>query len=158
TRDPLLDTSVGQCQRIFQVNFFLPFRIIQYFATKMRDSQVKGSFLNVSSISSFKAISRMAAYQSSKAALSMLSKGAALELAQYGIRVNTLSPGLTATPSNSNQWQNDPSRWEVRSKDIPLGRSGQPDDHAGAAVFVCSEDATWMTGADIIIDGGDSTI
>jgi glucose 1-dehydrogenase/3-oxoacyl-[acyl-carrier protein] reductase len=72
-----------------------------------------------------------------------------------GIRVNTISPGLTATKANSNQWQNDPELWQERGKDIPLGRPGRPEDLAGAAVFLASTESEWMTGGDIAVDGGE---
>ena len=93
-------------------------------------------------------------YQCSKAALSMLTKGAALELAPYGIRVNTLAPGLTATDLNRFLWEEDATGWEQLSKIIPLGRTGLPEDQVGAAIFLASDESQWMTGSSITVDGG----
>jgi len=88
----------------------------------------------------------------------MLTKGAAYELAPFGIRVNTISPGLTATKGNRPQWRDDPAVWRSRAEGIPLGRPGVPGDHAGAAVFLASEESAWITGADLVVDGGHAVI
>ena len=158
TRTSFMDTSEENFDEVMKANFRFPFFLTQKLIGHMIERGIEGSIINISSISSFKAISKMAHYQSSKAALSMLSKSLAFEFAHHGIRVNTISPGLTATQGNRNQWQDNPQIWSERGKDIPLGRTGKPDDHAGAAVFLASNEATWVTGADIIIDGGESTI
>jgi NAD(P)-dependent dehydrogenase (short-subunit alcohol dehydrogenase family) len=78
----------------------------------------------------------------------------ALELAPNKIRVNCILPGLTETDMNRNQWQNNPELWEKRASPIPLGRPGRADDYVGAALFLASDDSSWMTGAEITIDGG----
>lgn len=85
-------------------------------------------------------------------------RNCALELAPYGIRVNTISPGLTATNGNANQWRNAPEVWQNRKKDIPMQRAGIPSDMTGAAILLASYEASWMTGADLIIDGGYSCV
>lgn len=158
TRSAFLELTAQEYETTMKVNSEFPFFALQRFARANVARGTGGSVINVASISAFKAISRMSAYQCSKAALSMLTRGAALELAQYGIRVNTLSPGLTATNANANQWRDNPQLWRERSKDLPLGRTGLPDDLSGAAVFLASDESSWMTGGDIVIDGGDSVI
>ncbi|WP_267269547.1 SDR family NAD(P)-dependent oxidoreductase [Pseudomonas protegens] len=158
TRTGFLETSVEDYHKVMNANLRFPFFLTQAVIAHMLERRIVGSVINVSSISAFKAISQMAHYQSSKAGLSMLSKSLAYEFAAQGIRVNTLSPGLTATQGNRNQWHNDPQLWRERGKDIPLGRAGTPQDHAGAAVFLASDEAAWVTGADIVIDGGEATL
>lgn len=158
TRTGFLDLTVDEYERVMTVNLRFPFFLTQAFAQRLRDAGEQGSIINVSSISATKAISAMAHYQCSKAGLAMLTKGASYELAQYGIRVNSISPGLTATKSNRSQWQDDPGLWHERGKDIPLRRTGQPEDLAGAAVFLASDASSWMTGADIIVDGGEAAV
>ncbi|MBB3660989.1 glucose 1-dehydrogenase/3-oxoacyl-[acyl-carrier protein] reductase [Rhizobium sp. BK650] len=138
------------------VNARFPFFAIQQFARTNIERGTGGSIINVASVSGYKSTSRMSAYQSSKAALLMLTKSAALELAPYGIRVNALSPGLTATKGNAAQWRDNPEAWAERSKGLPLGRTGKPEDMAGAAVFLASDESGWMTGGNIVIDGGSS--
>ncbi|UMR32890.1 SDR family oxidoreductase [Massilia sp. MB5] len=153
-----LEHSREDYERSFQVNSRFPFFATQRFARTNIQRQAGGSVINIASVSAFKAISRLSSYQCSKAALAMLGKSAALELAPHGIRVNTLSPGLTATNGNAHQWRDQPALWRERSKELPLGRTGMPEDMAGAAVFLASEESSWMTGGHIVIDGGDSAI
>ncbi|MCY0940139.1 MULTISPECIES: SDR family NAD(P)-dependent oxidoreductase [Streptomyces] len=155
TRTAFLDLTPDEYERVMAVNLRFPFFATQAFAAQLRAAGVPGSVINISSLSANSAVSAMAHYQSSKAGLSMLTRGAAYELAPLGIRVNTISPGLTATKANSNQWQNDPELWQERGKDIPLGRPGRPEDLAGAAVFLASAESEWMTGGDIAVDGGE---
>lgn len=158
TRTAFLDLTPDEYERVMSVNLRFPFFTTQAFAARLRADGVPGSVINVSSISATKAISAMAHYQCSKAGLSMLTRGASYELAPYGIRVNTISPGLTATNANAAQWRDDPDLWRERGKDIPLGRPGRPEDFAGAAVFLASAESEWMTGGDIVVDGGDAAV
>ncbi len=154
TRSLFLEITGEEYDRVLDVNLRFPFFVTQRFARYMRDKRIRGSIINVSSISATSAVSRIAHYQCSKAGLTMLTRSAAYELAAYGIRVNTISPGLTATNANRNQWEGDPDLWRERSKDIPFGRPGEAADHAGAALFLASDESAWMTGADIVVDGG----
>lgn len=153
---PFLEHSKEDYDHTFRINSRFPFFTTQRFARANIQRKAGGSVINIASVSAYKAISRLSSYQCSKAALAMLSKSAALELAQYGIRVNTLSPGLTATNGNAHQWRDKPELWRERSKALPLGRTGVPEDMTGAALFLASEESSWMTGAHIVIDGGDS--
>jgi NAD(P)-dependent dehydrogenase (short-subunit alcohol dehydrogenase family) len=95
----------------------------------------------------------MAAYNASKAGVVALVKSAAMELAAFGIRVNAVGPGLIRTrltrhitdiPENATNYL----------RQIPLGRFGEPADVAAAICFLCSDDAAWITGHDLVIDGG----
>ena len=80
--------------------------------------------------------------------------GMALELAGHGIRVNGIAPGLTATDINQGLRDHQPEVWRARAARIPLGRAGRPEDHAGAAIFLASDESAWITGATLVIDGG----
>jgi NAD(P)-dependent dehydrogenase (short-subunit alcohol dehydrogenase family) len=158
TRTPFMDVTMDEYNYVLDVNLKFPFFLSQRVARHMVAHEIRGSIINVSSISAYKAISKMAHYQCSKAGLSMLTKSIAYELAPLGIRANTLSPGLTATNGNRNQWHDDPELWRERGKDIPLGRAGLPTDHAAAAILLASDEASWLTGCDLVIDGGESAI
>ncbi|MBT8402017.1 MAG: glucose 1-dehydrogenase [Rhodothermia bacterium] len=158
TRSLFLDISEEEYDRIMAVNLRFPFFVTQRFARHMIDNGISGSIINVSSISDSSAVSKMAHYQCSKAGLTMLTRGAAYELAGHGIRVNTVAPGLTATNANRNQWEGDPDLWRRRSENIPLGRPGVAADHAGAAIFLASDESSWMTGATLVIDGGSMVV
>jgi glucose 1-dehydrogenase/3-oxoacyl-[acyl-carrier protein] reductase len=158
SRTPFLQFCEHEFQQTLAVNLRFPFFAMQRFARDCIACGGGGSIINVSSVSAFRAVSRMAAYQASKAGLSMLTRSCAVELAAYGIRVNTLSPGLTATHGNADQWRDAPAIWAQRKKDIPLQRCGLPVDMTGAAVLLASDESAWMTGADLVIDGGFSCI
>lgn len=153
TRTPFFDVTIEQYTRILDVNLRFPFFATQAIAQYMREVGIRGSIINISSVSATSAVSRMTHYQCSKAGLEMLTRGAAYELAEYGIRVNTISPGLTATRANRDQWRDHPEVWRSRAEHIPLG-PGKPTDHAGAAVFLASDESSWVTGANIRVDGG----
>jgi NAD(P)-dependent dehydrogenase (short-subunit alcohol dehydrogenase family) len=88
-----------------------------------------------------------------KAGLVMLTKSAAVELAEYGIRVNALSPGTVETDLNRHLLT-DPAFRELRTAPIPMRRVGVPADLAPAAVFLASDDSSFMTGANVVVDGG----
>lgn len=158
TRTSFLNMDMEEYKYTQDVNLMFPYFNLQRFARSVLERGGVGSAINISSISAYKAISRLSAYQCSKAGISMLTKGAAYELAEFGIRVNSISPGLTATKGNMDQWKNRPDMWLDRGKDLPLRRAGIPSDFAGAAVFLASRASEWMTGADIVIDGGDSVV
>jgi glucose 1-dehydrogenase/3-oxoacyl-[acyl-carrier protein] reductase len=158
SRTPFLTFSEQEYLRTLCVNLRFPFFAIQRFAKDCIADSRGGSIINLSSVSAFRAVSRMAAYQASKAGLSMLTRSCAVELAAHGIRVNTLSPGLTATKGNADQWRDAPDIWQARKKDIPLQRCGVPGDMVGAAILLASDESAWMTGADLVIDGGFSCI
>ncbi len=158
TRTAFVDLTEEELDRVMRTNFKAPFVLTQLFCRDRLNAGSAGAVVNVSSVSASSAISRMAHYQSSKAALSMLTRSVAYEMAPHGVRVNTISPGLTATGANQSQWRDDPNFWASRAEPIPIGRAGVPEDHVGAAIFLASDESSWMTGADLVIDGGQSTI
>lgn len=153
-RASFMSITAAQYDSVLEANLKVPFFLCQLVARLMMDQKNSGCIVNVSSLSAVLSRSCMTHYQCSKAALTALSRSLAMELGEYGIRVNTISPGLTATDANRTQWEGDNSAWQSRSAGIPLRRAGVPDDHAGAVVFLASDEARWITGADIVIDGG----
>ncbi|MEV6806635.1 oxidoreductase [Streptomyces sp. NPDC051132] len=97
-------------------------------------------------------------YTAAKAALENYSRGLALELAPFGVRVNTVSPGRTATPGGEATREEWASLSEGPGQDItapPLGREGRPDDIADAVLFLVSDRASWLTGRNLTVDGGE---
>ena len=83
----------------------------------------------------------------------MLTRSAAQELGPYGIRVNAVSPGLIARPGIEEHWPDGVARWQSKA---PLGRMGEPDDVANAALYFASAAANWVTGTILNVDGGKS--
>jgi len=124
-------------------------------AAKRMEKIGGGSIVAMSSTGNIVHTENYAGHGSSKAALEIMVKYAALELAEKNIRVNALSGGPIETDALRAFPNFDQLKQEVISR-TPLGRMGQPDDLAGIAKFLCSEDAKWITGQTIIADGGSS--
>ncbi|WP_080875304.1 SDR family NAD(P)-dependent oxidoreductase [Oceanobacillus timonensis] len=148
TKKPLLDTTVEDFQQLIQVNQLGVFMGLKAVAPYM-EKQQKGSIVNNVSISAFAPINESAAYAASKAAVSNLSKSAAIELGPKGIRVNSIHPGVIETnmASSGNLNVNE-------AEAIPLKRLGQSNDIAKVAAFLASDESAYCNGAEIVVDGG----
>ena len=112
-----------------------------------------GAIVNIASLNSHVPMFGGGAYACAKAGVEMLSRNAALELARRKIRVNTVSPGLTDTPLTAGTHQT-PALLEAFMQRIPMARSGTPDDMAAAALFLASDDAGYISGSNLFVDGG----
>lgn len=118
--------------------------------------QKKGSIINIASISG-SLINRdvkQIAYYASKAAVILLTKGLAMEWAPYNIRVNSISPGWMVTPLVENEFIKNKEKFEDVIRDIPMKRFGKPSELGPAVVFLASEASSFITGEDLVIDGG----
>src|SRR5690606_34281309 len=98
-----------------------------------------------------------ATYNASKAAVILLTKSLAVEWAQRGVRVNSVSPGYVETPLTARS-RAIPERLEEWLRRTPMGRVGQPDEIAGAVLFLASDAASYATGTDLIVDGGYTSV
>jgi NAD(P)-dependent dehydrogenase (short-subunit alcohol dehydrogenase family) len=112
-----------------------------------------GAVIIISSIGGLRASTVIGAYCVSKAADVQLARNLAAELGPHNIRVNCISPGLVKTDFAKALWE-DPETKEQREEETPLRRIGQPNDIAGAAVFLASRAGGWLTGQNIVVDGG----
>ncbi len=139
--DWMLDTNLKGCYLVGQA-----------VAERMK-GRGYGKIINVSSVAATVPSKRMSAYGVSKAGVAMLTKCMALELAEYGIRVNALAPGLTRTDINRKDLE-DQAFLKMRLEQIPLGKVLEPEDHVAAAVFLASPDSDGMTGQTVQVDGG----
>jgi 3-oxoacyl-[acyl-carrier protein] reductase len=149
----LFDTSAAQWDEIMGINLKAPFLLSQGFAKLMIDQGVKGSIVCIGSGAAHVLRTNGLAYCTSKRGLDWLVKGMALELARYGIRVNSVEPALAVGK--------DPARFppgyvEALSSRIPLGRMAGDHEAADAVLFLCSDAAAFITGASIPVDGGSS--
>jgi NAD(P)-dependent dehydrogenase (short-subunit alcohol dehydrogenase family) len=109
------------------------------------------SIVNISSIEGIQPANNHSHYAASKAAVIMHTRAAALELGQAGIRVNCVSPGLIDVAGLDQAWPDGVARWRAAA---PLGRLGTPSDVADAVLFLASPAARWISGANIVVDGG----
>jgi NAD(P)-dependent dehydrogenase (short-subunit alcohol dehydrogenase family) len=135
-------------EQLLQVTLMTPFYLSQLVARGMVQKQTRGNIINISSISGTRPVLDRVAHASGKAALNMLTQTMALELAQHRIRVNAIAPGYTPYGESL---ESDPSL-----KDIPLGRAGLSSDQASAALFLATEESSWITGQILTVDGGHS--
>jgi NAD(P)-dependent dehydrogenase (short-subunit alcohol dehydrogenase family) len=136
--------------KIMQVNLAGSFFLAQAAASQMKLQQSGGSILFTSSVTGHQAHKNLAAYGMSKAALEMLAKNLVIELSQYRINVNTIAPGATLTERTLE----DPEYLETWSRITPMGRPALVSDIAAAALFLVSDKAKHITGQNLIIDGG----
>lgn len=154
SRELFFEVTPETMARVFQVNTVAPFYTLQLCAKNMVDNHIKGSIVNISSIAGSTTFPRGIAYASSKAAVNKFTQNSALELGQYGIRVNTISPGVVASGMNEETAQLNPQLWKEYHNKIPLMRTGTPADISNSALFLLSNDANWITGKIFEIDGG----
>ncbi|WP_266075296.1 SDR family NAD(P)-dependent oxidoreductase [Haladaptatus caseinilyticus] len=151
-----VDVSPEDFDRIFAVNTKGVFFGTQAAASDMLERGEPGNILNTASISSNVAQHGQVQYDATKGAVRMITRGTALELAEHGIRVNAVAPGQIATEfvdGLAEQMKED-ARTGGFLKPIPLGRPGYPEDIAGAALFLTSEAAGYVTGELLHVDGG----
>ena len=152
-RGHLLDIPADEWDRIMDVNLRAPFLLTREMARLMIGAGVRGSVVNITSGAARNVRTGSVPYSTSKAALERLTAGLALELARHRIRVNAVSPGFapgsTVSPLS-------PSYVEAMLARIPLGRASGPDDAPSAILFLCSAQASFITGATLAVDGGNS--
>lgn len=143
--------------KTIQLNLTATYFLIQEFAKHLAAQKRSGAVVIVSSTNGFQAEADSTAYDTSKGALIALTKSLAMSLADSGIRVNGVAPGLIRTPLTE-RWLN--TRADLKShyeKKILLGKVGMPDDCSGAVAFLCSRAASYITGHVIVVDGGLTT-
>jgi NAD(P)-dependent dehydrogenase (short-subunit alcohol dehydrogenase family) len=151
----LFDVSEDEFDRIHDVNVKGMFFGCQAAAEDMISRDVSGSIVNTASISSTHAQKRQILYDSTKGAIRMITRGAALELSDHGIRVNAVAPGHIATEFGSGAEQKvEAVADDEIAKPVPLGRAGFPEDIAGTSLFLASDEADYITGEMVYVDGG----
>ncbi len=149
----LLDISTEEFDRIFDINLRAPFILTKALAIQMIERGVKGSVINISSGASRKMRRTVVPYCTSKTALDRLTKGFAIELAEFGIRVNTLEPGFAAG-STVSELTDEHIRNTISN--IPLGRPSSRQDVGNALLYLASDASAYVTGATLTVDGGNS--
>jgi len=148
----VVETSEEAWQRIIAVNLTGTFLCSKAVLPHMM-AKGRGAIVNVSSTTgSHDACAHAAAYVSSKGGVTLLTRSMAIDFARYGIRVNAICPGPTDTPMLCKALT--PEQLDAFAKTYPMGRLGRPEELAGAALFLASEDASFVTGALLHVDGG----
>lgn len=152
TSRPLLDTSLAEFERVQRINTIGTFLGIRSVAPLMRRAG-GGSIVTLSSINGVLGATGLGSYVASKFAVRGLTKVAALELAESGIRVNAICPGSIATAITAPAGFAD-TDWETYTSTIPLGRRGEPADVAELALYLASDASAYVTGTEMVVDGG----
>jgi 3-oxoacyl-[acyl-carrier protein] reductase len=149
-RNAVLDVSGAEWDKVFDVNIKGPFLLTQAVGRHMVANKIAGSIVNIASTSAQYGQANKATYATTKAALVHLTRCAAVELAPYGIRVNAICPGPTLTAQIADRV----SEEYLRGKGMILAGVGMPEDVARAVLFVVSDAARRVTGAQLNIDSG----
>jgi len=150
---PLLDLAVEDFAVVTRVNLVGTFTMARAAARRMRDADVRGSIVNITSMNGVAPGPNGGAYGATKAGIALLTQQMAIEWGPCGIRVNAIAPGLILA-GMSDPIYADPEIREARESKVPLGRLGTADDIASLVVFLASTDASYITGQNILVDGG----
>lgn len=143
-----------EMEKVIKTNFFGTVHVTKFVIDNLIDHKKKGTIVNIASICASQGCSGYSIYSASKGAVVSFSKSIAATYAKLGIRVNCISPGVIHTPMSYVETKDFDLRVDEFDKAHPLGRVGKPTDIAKAVLFLSSDDSEWITGQDIIVDGG----
>ncbi|WP_306353038.1 SDR family NAD(P)-dependent oxidoreductase [Flavobacterium sp. '19STA2R22 D10 B1'] len=153
---PMENRTVEEFNKILNINLTSQFIGMKSVVPYMKKAK-KGSIVNISSIGGIMGSAGGTAYTASKGGSRLLSKGAAIELAPFNIRVNSVHPGFVDTPMNKNM----PNANEFKQMAVggtPLGRAGKEEEIAYGVIFLASDESSFITGTELIIDGGNTAV
>ena len=154
-KKPLVEVSDEEYHQVVLTNQKSVFSITREVAKTMIP-QKSGAILNISSMASQYGIPNVIAYTAAKSAIEGMTRAKAVELSPFGIRVNCIAPGFIFSEMSSKALNSDPERKAKVLGRTPMGKLGMPEDIANAAYFLCSDDAGYITGAILPVDGGNS--
>jgi NAD(P)-dependent dehydrogenase (short-subunit alcohol dehydrogenase family) len=140
--------------RVMDTNMHSVFYGTKRAVAMMRETGNGGNIINMSSISGIVGIPGNVAYSAAKAGVRLMTKTVAMETAKENIRVNSIHPGLIDTNLLAGAKQENAENWDMFVQAIPMGRLGDPEDIANCALFLASDQGKYITGAELVVDGG----
>src|ERR1700735_4170369 len=152
-RDAAVDTSLDSWQQVLQVNLTSVFQLSQLAARDMIARNAPGKIVNIASLLSFQGGIRVPAYAASKGGVAQLTKALANEWAARNVQVNAIAPGYFRTENTTALREDEVRNSQILAR-IPAARWGEPEDIAGAAVFLASAASDYVTGEVLVVDGG----
>ena len=151
----LLATTIEDFEQVIDINLRGTFLGMRTVADALVKAELPGSIINISSVAGLQGISNHGVYSSSKFGVTGITKSAAKEWGRYGIRVNSIHPGIIETPMTADMRAfTDADVRERAERNIPLRRMGQADDIANMALFLASDESDYCSGQAFIVDGG----
>ena len=147
------DVTEKDYDAVLNVNLKGAFFLTQAFVRRLRDAKLPGRVINISSVHEDMVFPNFSTYCASKGAMRMVMRDLAVELGPLGITINNIAPGAIATPINTKMMA-DKTELDALLANIPLGRMGTPEEVAGVALFLASDDGSYCTGSTFIVDGG----
>jgi len=150
---PFWEVTEKDYDAVLNVNLKGAFFLTQAFVRPLIKAKLPGRVINISSVHEDMVFPHFSTYCASKGAMRMVMRDLAVELGPYNITVNNIAPGAIATPINTKMMADKPELKALLAN-IPLGRMGTPEEVAGVALFLASEDGAYCTGSTYIIDGG----
>jgi glucose 1-dehydrogenase len=148
-----VDVTEADYDAVLDVNLKGAFFLTQAFVRRLRDAKKPGRVINISSVHEDMVFPHFSTYCASKGAMRMLMRDLAVELGPLGITVNNIAPGAIDTPINKSLLADKP-KLDALLANIPLGRLGKPEEVAGVAAFLASDDGSYVTGSTYFLDGG----
>jgi glucose 1-dehydrogenase len=150
---PFWEVTEKDYDAVLNVNLKGAFFLTQAFVRRLRDAKQPGRIINISSVHEDMVFPHFSTYCAAKGGMRMLMRDLAVELGPYNITINDIAPGAIATPINTKLMGNK-SQLNALLANIPLGRLAKPEEIAGLALFLASDDGAYCTGSTFIIDGG----
>ncbi len=153
---PLTEVNDAQFAQIVHTNQTALFALSREVVKVMVTQPNRGNIVNISSMAALYGIPKVISYTASKTAVEGMTRAMAVELGEVGIRVNAVAPGFIRTPMSSKALDNDPERKNKVMSRTPMGKLGEPADVANAVFFLASQEAAYITGVSLRVDGGNA--